>query len=57
MALVAVEIVNNSNQTVRMTVDDGEQLDYLKTLQRRDTLQSVKVVPAPSAPARKPAAK
>ncbi|WP_199830166.1 hypothetical protein [Streptomyces viridochromogenes] len=53
MADVAVEIVNNSKQTVRMTVDDGEQLDYLKKLVRREDLQSVKVVtPA----GRKPAA-
>ncbi|MGX1133185.1 DNA-binding IclR family transcriptional regulator [Streptomyces glaucescens] len=51
MATVAVEIENNSGQTVRMSVDDGEQLEYLKRLQRREELKSVKVL----TPARKPA--
>jgi hypothetical protein len=54
MASVAVEIVNASDQTVRMTVDEGEQLEYLRKLVRREDLKSVKVVtPA----GRKPAAK
>lgn len=54
MATVAVEIVNTSGQTVRMSVDDGEPLDYLNTLVRREHLRSVKVVPASG---RKPATK
>lgn len=54
MATVAVEIVNTSDQTVRMSVDDGEQLDYLNSLVRREHLKSVKVT-APSG--RKSAAK
>ncbi|MFF8473887.1 hypothetical protein [Streptomyces sp. NPDC015414] len=55
MALVAVEIVNNSDQTVRRMLDeDGEDLAYLKRMVRREDLKSVEVVkPA----ARKPAAK
>ena len=54
MASVAVEILNNSGQTVRMTVDEGEQLDYLKSLVRREDLQSVKPLTQTT---RKPAAK
>lgn len=53
MALVPVEIVNNSGQTVRMSVDDGEQLAYYRKLVRAEDLESVKVL----TPARKPAAK
>lgn len=54
MADVAVEIVNNSGKTVRMTIDDGEQLDYYRKLVKREDLESVKVLtPA----ARKTAAK
>ncbi|MFM9629510.1 hypothetical protein ACKI10_18020 [Streptomyces galilaeus] len=56
MALVPVEIVNNSGQTVRrMVEEDGEDLAYLKTLVRREDLESVKVL-TPAA-ARKPATK
>ena len=55
MALVPVEIVNNSGQTVRRMVEEGEDLDYLKTLVRREDLESVKVL-TPAA-ARKPASK
>jgi hypothetical protein len=52
MALVAVEVVNNSDQTVRLSMDeDSDQLAYLKTLVKREHLVSVKVLPA-----RKPAA-
>lgn len=52
MALVPVEIVNKSGSTVRMTVDDGEQLDYLRKLVRAEDLDSVKLI----TPARKSAA-
>lgn len=55
MALVPVEIVNNSGQTVRRMVEEGEDLAYLKTLVRREDLESVKVL-TPAA-ARKPASK
>lgn len=55
MAVVPVEIVNNSGQTVRMSVDDGEQLEYLRKLAKREDLKSVKVL-APTS-TRKPAAK
>lgn len=48
MALVPVEIVNNENQTVRLSLEeDGEQIEYLKTRVRREDLKSVKVLPAP----------
>lgn len=51
MAVVPVEIVNKSKQTVRMSLDDGEQLDYFKKLVRADELESVKVLtPARKAP-------
>jgi hypothetical protein len=53
MALVPVEIVNKSGQTVRMSVDDDEQLAYFRKLVRADELESVKVL----TPARKPASK
>lgn len=56
MALVAVEIVNKAPepQTVRLMLEeDGEQLDYLRKLVKREDLESVQVLkPA----ARKPAA-
>jgi hypothetical protein len=52
MALVSVEIVNNSKQTVRLSLDeDGEELAYLRKLVKREDLESLKVLPA-----RKPAA-
>ncbi|WP_329544697.1 hypothetical protein OG548_08245 [Streptomyces sp. NBC_01356] len=55
MALVAVEIVNKSKQTVRLSLEeDGEELEYLRKLVRREDLVSVEVLK--SAPARKPAA-
>ncbi|MCI3271019.1 hypothetical protein [Streptomyces cylindrosporus] len=55
MALVAVKIVNNSDQTVeRLVEEDGEELEYLRKLLRREDLKSVEVV-KPST--RKPAAK
>jgi hypothetical protein len=56
MALVAVKIVNNSGQTIGRMVDEGEELEYLKRLVRREDLQSVDVIDAKPA-ARKPAAK
>ena len=47
MADVAVEVVNNSDQTVRLTLDeDGEYLAYLRRLARAEEIQSVKVLPA-----------
>jgi hypothetical protein len=54
MALVPVEVVNNSGQTVRLLLeDDGEQLEYFRKQVRSEDLQSVKVItPA----GRKPAA-
>ncbi|MGI5408224.1 hypothetical protein ACQEV9_15655 [Streptomyces chartreusis] len=55
MALVPVEIVNNSGATVQMTLDeDGEHLAYYRKLVRAEDLHSVKVL-KPAAPARKPA--
>lgn len=57
MALVAVEIKNNSGQTVRrMVEEDGEDFAYLKRLVRREDLQSVEVIESKPA-ARKTAAK
>lgn len=54
MADVAVEVVNNSGATVRLTLDEeGEALAYLRKQVRSEDLQSVKVLPAP----RKTAAK
>lgn len=54
MALVAVEVVNNSDQVVRLSLEeDSEQLDYLRKQARREDIKSVKVLPA----ARKTAAK
>jgi hypothetical protein len=47
MALVAVEVVNNSAQTVRLSLDeDGDTLAYLRKLVKREDLDSVKVLPA-----------
>lgn len=55
MALVAVEVENNSGQTVALTLEeDGEQHEYLRKLVRREHLRNVKVVKP--APTRKPAA-
>lgn len=52
MAVVAVEVVNKSGQTVRLSLEeDSEHLAYLRTLVRREDLVSIKVLPA----ARKPA--
>jgi hypothetical protein len=54
MAVVPVEVVNNSGQTVRLSLEeDSEQLAYLRTLVRREDLDSVKVL---TPTARKPAA-
>lgn len=54
MADVPVEIVNNSGQTVQMTLDEeSEYLAYLRKLVRAEELESVKVLKP--APARKPA--
>lgn len=54
MALVAVEVENNSGQIVALTIEEnGEQHEYLRKLVRREDLRSVKVVKP--APARKPA--
>lgn len=56
MALVPVEIVNNSGQTVGMMLEEGEQLEYYRKLVRAEQLESVKVLKPAPAPARKPAA-
>lgn len=54
MALVSVEIVNNSDQTIRRSVEeDSEEFAYLQTLVRREDLKSVRVLTT----ARKSAAK
>lgn len=54
MALVPVEIVNNSGQTVCLTLEEpGEMLEYFRKQVRAEALESVKVL-KPS-PARKPA--
>ncbi|MDX3550978.1 hypothetical protein PV729_04195 [Streptomyces europaeiscabiei] len=54
MAFVPVEIVNNSGQTVGMTLEeDGEMLAYFRKQVRAESLHSVKVLRP--APARKPA--
>lgn len=54
MADVAVEVVNNSDQTVRLTLDEeGEALAYLRRQVRAEDLKSVKVL----TPTRKTAAK
>lgn len=56
MADVAVEVVNNSGQTVRLTLDsEGELLADLRKQVKREDLESVKVLPAGGA--RKPAVK
>lgn len=53
MADVPVEVVNNSGQTVRLTLDaDGEYLAYLRKLVRAEELESVKALPARKAPAK-----
>lgn len=53
MALVPVEIVNNSGATVQMTLEeDGEQLAYFRKLVRAEDLESVRVIkPATRKPA------
>ncbi|MCX4572283.1 hypothetical protein OHB41_03600 [Streptomyces sp. NBC_01571] len=56
MALVPVEIVNGSSQTVRLSLEeDGDTLAYFRKLARREDLESVTVLTP--APARKSAAK
>jgi len=55
MALVPVEIVNNSGQTVGLMLEEpGEMLEYFRKQVRADALHSVKVLKP--APARKPVA-
>lgn len=53
MALVPVEVVNGSGQTVRLLLEEnGEQHEYLRKQVRADSLESVTVVkPAPRKPA------
>jgi hypothetical protein len=47
MAFVAVEVVNNSDQTVRLSLDaEGDTLAHLHKLAKREDLKSVKVLPA-----------
>jgi hypothetical protein len=54
VALVPVEITNNSGQTVGMTLEeDGEMLAYFRKQVRAEALHSVRVLKP--APARKPA--
>lgn len=54
--VVLVEVENKSRQVVRLTLDeDGEQLQYLRKLLKRDELERVDVLPKAPA-ARKPAA-
>lgn len=51
MAEIDLEIVNSSGQTVGLRVEEnGETHEYLKTLVRREDLQSVRKVPARKAP-------
>lgn len=55
MAIVHVTTKNNSGQTATLALDDerdAERIAYLKTLAKREDLESVSVKPAP-----KPAAK
>lgn len=59
MAIVHVTTKNNSGQTATLALDDerdAERIAYLKTLAKREDLESVSVKPAPK-PAPKPAAK
>ncbi|KND45316.1 hypothetical protein [Streptomyces stelliscabiei] len=57
MALVPVEIVNNSGQTVQMTLDEnGEQLAHFRRMVRREELVSVEVIEPATTP-RKSAAR
>lgn len=51
MAAVQVTVLNNSNQSVSLTLDDeqdAEQIEYLKTLKRREDLADVDVKPVAS---------
>ena len=46
MAAVQVTVHNNSDQKVTLTLDDetdAEQIEYFKTLKRRDDLKDVQV--------------
>ncbi|MBI0294499.1 hypothetical protein JBE04_08385 [Streptomyces sp. PRKS01-29] len=53
MAQIDLEIVNNSGQTVGLRVEEnGETHEYLKTLVRREDLQSVRKAVARKAPAK-----
>lgn len=48
MATVQVTVLNNSNQSVSLTLDDehdAEQIEYLKALKRREDLADVDVKP------------
>ncbi len=48
MTAVQVTILNKSNQTVSLTLDDetdAEQIEYLKALKRREDLADVDVKP------------
>lgn len=48
MAAVQVTILNKSNQTVSLTLDDetdAEQIEYYQTLKRREDLVDVEVTP------------
>lgn len=57
MAAVKVIVVNNSGHTVGLTLDDvkdAERIAYLKTLVKREDLESVKVQSADQPKAEKP---
>lgn len=57
MAQIDVNVVNNSDQTVGLRLEEGgEQHEYLKKLVRREDLKSVTKV-ARKAPAKTPAEK
>lgn len=46
MAAVQVTVLNNSGQTVSLTLDDeldAEQIEYFKTLKRREDIADVQV--------------
>lgn len=47
MATVAVEVLNNKGQTVRLSLeDDSDMLAHLRKMVKREELESVKVLPA-----------
>lgn len=53
MALVQVTVKNNSGHTVGLTLDDeqdAERIAYLRTLVKREDLDSIKVNPVKGAP-------